>query len=487
MRRRLAPFALALIIAGCAGESAKPATRHGEGRTCFPGTLGIEVTNVSSKMHAAQKLPPDLPGALIIEVLPGSPAAHAGLAAGDIILTLDGEPVGTQCDATGAIFSHGCSDTVGLTYRRAGHNVTLSVPLVEALRFYDASCKAGQMTACARLGWLFENGSRVPKDEEQAATLFDRACRAGSPIGCSRLGYFRLDHDAPAEALPLLKTACDGDDSAACAGVAFLYATGKGVPQNDDVALPLYQRSCDLGDPAGCYNVGEMVGYGRGAPRDDARAVAAYREGCEGGSSSACTNLGYFIEHGRGAPADPKQGVELYRRGCKPTTCSVSNALGCVNLGRAYMDGIGVAKDGKEAARIFGEMCERPPDPDDTDAAPNISRACSLLGALYSEGNGVKADPARAVELTRRGCDQGDSFGCFNMGIFYKVGQGVDKDPAQSADFFNRACTASDAEGCYQLGLFYETGQGVGGIDRRRAHTLFAQACKGGYQEACGK
>ena len=73
------------------------------------------------------------------------------------------------------------------------------------------------------------------------------------------------------------------------------------------------------------------------------------------------------------------------------------------------------------------------------------------------------------------------------MGIFYKLGQGVERDLAQSADFFNRACSADDAEGCYELGLFYEKGYGVGGADRARANALFAQACKGGYKEACGK
>ncbi|MCU1245926.1 MAG: hypothetical protein JWN02_1836, partial [Acidobacteria bacterium] len=364
MHRHIACFAL-VLLAACAGESVKPTATHGEAseHRCFPGTLGIEVTNVSRTMRTERKWPADLRGALITEVLPGGPAAHAGLAEGDVILTIDGEPVTTQCDATHAIFGRTCNARVELTYRHAGKSATASVQLAEASRFYDSACKAGRMTACTRLGWLFDNGSGVPKDEDQAATLYDRACRAGSAYGCAALGYFRLEHDQPAEALPLLNTACEGNDASACAGVAFLYATGKGVPQNDVAALPLYQRSCNLGNPNGCYNVGEMIGDGRGAPKDDVLAVAAYEDGCEGGNSSACTNLGYFIENGRGAPADAKKAAELYRRGCQATTCSVSNALGCVNLGRAYRDGIGLPRDEKQAVQIFGELCERPPHP----------------------------------------------------------------------------------------------------------------------------
>ena len=328
-------------------------------------------------MRAEHGWPADLRGALITEVLPDGPAAHAGLVEGDIILTIDGEPVATQCDATHAIFGRTCNDRVELTYRHAGSSATASVQLAEASRFYDSACKAGRMTACTRLGWLFDNGSGVPKDEDQAATLYDRACRAGSAYGCSALGYFRLEHDQPAEGLALLNTACDGNDASACAGVAFLYATGKGVTQDDAVALPLYQRSCDLGNPNGCYNVGEMIGFGRGAPKDGiCGRWRPTRMGARGATASACTNLGYFIENGRGAPADAKKAAELYRRGCQATTCSVSNALGCVNLGRAYRDGIGLPQDAKQAVQIFGELCDRPPHPEDTDAAPNISRAC---------------------------------------------------------------------------------------------------------------
>ncbi len=82
------------------------------------------------------------------------------------------------------------------------------------------------------------------------------------------------------------------------------------------------------------------------------------------------------------------------------------------------------------------------------DPGPQRARACSLVGALYLAGRGVPADPGEGLGLSKRGCDQGDGFGCFNTGVVFSRGLGVEPDREQAMAFFRRACGAGDDEAC---------------------------------------
>ncbi|WP_425491093.1 Do family serine endopeptidase [Luteimonas fraxinea] len=56
------------------------------------GSLGVQVSNVTSEVAAGFKLP-DTKGALVQEVLPGSPAQRAGIEPGDVIRAVDGTEI----------------------------------------------------------------------------------------------------------------------------------------------------------------------------------------------------------------------------------------------------------------------------------------------------------------------------------------------------------------------------------------------------------
>jgi putative serine protease PepD len=69
------------------------------------------------------------PTAKIAEVKPSTPAATAGLKAGDVITAVDGTTIASGDDLTRAIDSHKPGDTVTLKYRRGGseHSVELTL------------------------------------------------------------------------------------------------------------------------------------------------------------------------------------------------------------------------------------------------------------------------------------------------------------------------------------------------------------------------
>jgi putative serine protease PepD len=68
-------------------------------------------------------------GAKITSVNSGSPAAQAGLKAGDVITDYNGKPVASADDLTAAVFHSKSGETVSITVQRGGSTKTLQVKL----------------------------------------------------------------------------------------------------------------------------------------------------------------------------------------------------------------------------------------------------------------------------------------------------------------------------------------------------------------------
>jgi TPR repeat protein len=484
---RSAPGAAILLCAvvlavGCTGSqpasTAAPTATQSAGRC--RGTLGIEAVPISRELRKKLALPKSLEGVAVSEVLPGGPAAAAGLRPGDVVENIGGRTIENDCDFVEVAYNRTC-EPVRIVVRRAGQTVEADLVPVDQDAYLDKECRENVAAACFREGWI--RWKRRSADGGRALELFDAACKGGSAEGCAYQGLELMDR-GDGTAVPVLERSCKLESAAGCANLAFLFATGKLVKKDDRRATSLYAKACDLGDEQGCYNVGLMADEGRGGAADVPRAVASYDEACALGSSTACTNLGYLYEHGRGVKTDAKRAVALYQRGCDGTSCQPSNLGGCLNVGRAYRDGIGVAKSEPRAASIFREACDRKPNPDDIHSDENGARACSLLGALYLAGDGVDQDLPQARELSDLGCERGDSFGCFNAAAIYTSGSGVAKDATKAAFYLDRACKGGDGEGCYDLGVAYEKGNGVT-KDASRARELFKKSCELGYAQAC--
>ena len=499
-RRRLPggfPAAIVLcagvLAAGCAApRPAAPPPSAGvateaAGR-CDRGTLGIEARAISRQLRKKLALPDGVRGAVVVQALPGGPAAAAGIRPDDVVEEIGPARIGNDCEFVDAAYNRSC-DPVRVVLRRAGAIVETKLVPVEQEPFFEKICRDGIASGCfrqARTLWSRNRGT----DRDRALELYQKACLAGSAEACAEEGmrFFKGTTDRAKDAVAVLQRSCDLGSGAGCTHLAFLYATGSGklLKRDDRRATPLYLRACDLGDALGCYNAGLMADEGRGVARDISRAAARYEEACDSGSSTACTNLGFLYENGRGVRKDRARAVALYQRGCDGTSCQPSNLNGCVNIGRAYRDGMGVEKDAARAASVFQEACNRKPEPEDVNPEENSSRACSLLGALYLAGDSVAPDLAKGRELSELGCERGDSFGCFNAAAVFTSGTGVKADAAKAASFLERACRGGDAEGCYDLGVAYEKGTGVT-LDRRRAAELFRKACQLGFQPACAK
>jgi thiol-disulfide isomerase/thioredoxin len=84
-----------------------------------PGWLGVELAAV----------PPGEAGVMVRDVVPGAPAAQAGIQAGDRLLTVDGEPVARPQDVVRNVSRHRAGERLSLGLERAGATRLLAVPL----------------------------------------------------------------------------------------------------------------------------------------------------------------------------------------------------------------------------------------------------------------------------------------------------------------------------------------------------------------------
>ncbi len=94
------------------------------------GFMGVATGTVTLALSREQGFDVDK-GALVREVYPGTPAATAGLRAGDVIVEVEGREVADNLGLTKAIAFHRPGDAVSLKVMRAGKLLTLRTTLVD--------------------------------------------------------------------------------------------------------------------------------------------------------------------------------------------------------------------------------------------------------------------------------------------------------------------------------------------------------------------
>ena len=98
-------------------------------------------------------------------------------------------------------------------------------------------------------------------------------------------------------------------------------------------------------------------------------------------------------------------------------------------LGRTYQEGLGQAKDYKQAAEWYGKA-----------AAQGHRMALFSLGNLYFEGDGVPKDQVKAIQLYRESADKGYDQAEFILGLSYEFGWGgLPRDRRTAIKWLDRA------------------------------------------------
>ena len=386
---------------------------------------------------------------------------------------------------------------------------------------------SGLTAAMNRLGYMYQNGQGVPRDDAQAVAWYRKAAESGFPQGMSNLGWMyqngRGVAQDDAQAVAWYRKAAENGNAAGMTSLGVMYQNGRGVAQDDTQAFAWFHKAAENGFPHGMFNLGVMYQNGRGAAQDDAQAVAWYRKAAENGDASGMNGLGVMYEQGRGVAKDTAEALAWYRKAAAlglqdaktnlkrlgqsteiPTTVpklsaqdldevakradagytrqdyamaaslyqqlAGSGRTGAMHrLGYMYQNGQGVSRDDAQAVAWYRKAAES-----------GFPAAMNNLGWMYSLGRGVAQDDAQAVAWYRKAAESGFPEAMTNLGLTYVNGQGVSRDDAQAVAWFRKAADNGDAGGMGNLGGMYATGRGVA-QDDAQAVAWYRKAAENGF------
>jgi TPR repeat protein len=152
-----------------------------------------------------------------------------------------------------------------------GYTAYESGDYATALRKWTPLAEQGYAAAQSNLGYMFENGKGVPKDNKTAVK------------------WYRLAAEGYADAQ---------------FNLGVMYYNGKGVPKDDRTAVKWYTLAAEQGIASAQYNLGLMCDNGEGVPQDDETAVKWYTLAAKQGDADAQSNLGVMYGTGKGVIQD---------------------------------------------------------------------------------------------------------------------------------------------------------------------------------------
>ncbi len=148
------------------------------------------------------------------------------------------------------------------------------------------------------------------------------------------------------------------------------------------------------------------------------------------------------------------------------------DATAQLNLGLMYTTGEGVPKDAAKAVEWYRQA-----------AAQGLVQAQFFLGWMYDNGEGVPKDAAKAAEWWQKAATQGDAAAQTSLGVMYYRGKGLPKDNAKAVEWWQKAAAQGLALAQTNLGLMYAKGEGVS-LDFVRAYVWWNLAAAQGDESA---
>lgn len=141
-------------------EIAQKLIEHGAIQRGFVGVNITDLTNELRPLYKSQK------GAVVIDVMPDSPASEAGLRRGDLIVAVDGSPVKNAGELKNRIGMLDAQSTLTLTYERDGKQREVSTRLKAREEAATAASEAKQFEGLglASLDERLRRLYRIPDD-----------------------------------------------------------------------------------------------------------------------------------------------------------------------------------------------------------------------------------------------------------------------------------------------------------------------------------
>ena len=181
--------------------------------------------------------------------------------------------------------------------------------------------------------------------------------------------------------------------------------------------------AAEQGDAMAQNNLGECYASGNGVPQDDEEAITWFRKAAE-------------QEHVVETPVELLHIKHLQQLKDKATS---GDAAAQYHLGFCYTYSWEILDIAKAAAWY------------QKAAAQGHAKAQFRLGECYSNGEGVPHDAAQAAAWFQKAAEQGHAAAENNLGVSYASGRGVPQDDAQAVAWFRKAAEQGYAKAVTQL------------------------------------
>jgi TPR repeat protein len=300
-----------------------------------------------------------------------------------------------------------------------------------AFNEYMILAEHGDVSARVNVGWMYYYGEGVPQDKVQALVWYRKAAELGDITSMFNLAYG--------------------------------YEHGDGVGQDLDESRRWYRKAAEQKNalerldferltkkmlpPNAIHDQAARVWFGQKKARavataEDAKNAAAAVEIAE----AACLKSALRNEKQTGGTAASRShetGKHASPSPAEVPAASVPGPAGTADarMAQAGKDGLPLSPSAKTGVERFQsprlEEVRRAAESGDVNAQV-------ALGWVYSSGNGIPVDKARAARWYRRAAEKGDLDAQRALGWMYYEGQGVERDLKESALWYHKAADQGD-------------------------------------------
>lgn len=308
-----------------------------------------------------------------------------------------------------------------------GYKATQEGNYERAISLWKPLAEKGDAAAQYTLGWMYESGQGIEKDDKKAALWYTKSAQQGN--------------------------------MAAQYVLATMYSKGRGVIQNTAQAINWYTQAANQGDAIAQFKLGEHYQQGDGVELDYKQGISWIKKAADQGHIMAQIRLGKIYESGMGTTVDYEKAINWYKK-----SVAQSSALGQYHLAHMYEAGLGIEQDLNKAKSLYLHSAKK-----------DNSAAAYKVGELYELGKGNEVDYQNAIKWYQKAARKSHNEAQFKLGTLYQEGKGATKDIRTAITWYNQSITQNNPQAHYRLGTIY-----VKGIESRQK----SQSIKINYNKA---
>ena len=219
----------------------------------------------------------------------------------------------------------------------------------------------GNVDAMRQLGYQYNFGYDVEKDQERALYWYVKAAEAGDADSQREAGFLYANGGEELrnydEALKWSMAAAEQENTYACVDLGLMYQYGDGVEKNFAEAEKWYMKAYDLGYVYASFYIGNLYLSPPEPNLPDAAAAAAWFEkGVKYNDQICAIKLAQLYEDGNGVEQSYEKAAELYLKAAEGDYGIIEAQY---QLGILYENGWGVQADREEALRWYKKAADR--------------------------------------------------------------------------------------------------------------------------------